>query len=88
MWKCEKCKEYRFSNVEKCHCQAFTIIDEDGEEHEIQAMDEEGAALKYAEWSNVEGDYYLMNETVEITVNNKKFRIGAEPDVYYSADEI
>lgn len=86
MWKCKKCKEYRWSMVEECHCKKFEIIDENGDECEaIYAMDEEGAALKYAEKSNTEGDYYLMNESVEIEVGGKKFRISAEPDVHYSA---
>ena len=88
MWKCEKCKEYHFSPVKECRCKSFTVIDEDGEEHEVQAMDEEDAALKFAEESNVKGDYYLMNETVEITVDGRKFCIGAEPDIHYSASEI
>ena len=64
------------------------IIDEDGEEYERCGINEHDVALKYAESSNVEGDYYLMNETVEITVNGKKFNISAEPDVYYSASEV
>ena len=86
MWICEKCKEYRSVRVTTCHCKAFCIIDEDGEEYELQAMDEQGAALKYAEESNCQNDYYLMNESVEITVNGKEFAISAEPDIHYSAD--
>jgi len=88
MWKCPKCHDYRFNDVKECHCKEFVVIDKDGEEHKVQAMDSEGAALKYAEKSNTEGDYYLMNESVEITVNDTKYRISAEPDVHYSADEI
>ena len=88
MWKCTKCNEYRFGNVIKCNCQPFTIIDEDGEEHEIYGISEEDAALKYAEESNVEGEYYLMNESVTIEVNSKKFVISAEPDIHYSAREV
>lgn len=88
MWQCEKCEEYRFNSVKKCCCEAFTVIDEDGEEHTVQTMDEEGAALKYAKESNEDGDYYLMDTTVEITVGDKRFEISAEPDVYYSTEEI
>lgn len=88
MWECDKCGEYRFGTATSCNCKLFIVLDENEEEHEIRAMDEEGAALKYAEESNVEGDYYLMNETVEITVNGKRFCIGAEPDVHYSAREL
>lgn len=84
MWKCEKCGEYRWSSVEKCYCKHFVVVDEDGEDHDVQAMDEEGAALKYAQESNESCDYYLMNDSVEVTVNGNKFRISAEPDVHYS----
>ena len=90
MWKCDKCGEYRFDSVPKCNCKPFTIIDEDGEKYnEIYAIDEEDAALKYAEKSNTNGDYYLMDtDSVIITVNDKKFEISAEPDIYYSAKEV
>ena len=88
MWQCEKCSEYRFNHVEECHCKAFTIIDEDGDEQKVQAMDKEDAALKYAQLTNEDGDYCLMNETAEIEVDGSKFRIGAEPDIHYSAKEI
>ncbi len=88
MWQCKKCGEYRFSTVTECHCKEFIVIDEDGEDHSLFAMDEQGAALKYAEKSNENGDYYLMNESVEIMVNNTKYEISAEPDVHYSANEI
>ncbi len=88
MWKCEKCKEYRSDTARQCHCKSFTVVDEDGEPWEIQAMDEEDAALKYAEKSNTEGDYWLMNETSDILVNGKAFCVGAEPDVHYSVNAI
>lgn len=86
---CKKCGELLFwkhgSNTSECNCQPFSIIDEDGEEHKIYARDDENAAMKYAEKSNENGDYYLMNTTVEIEVNGRRFRIGAERDVHYSA---
>jgi len=93
MFQCEKCREFRFiefgGKPVKCHCKPFTIIDEDGDEHEsVYAMDESGAARKYAEMSNVEGDYYLMDNSVNILVNGKAFRISAEPDINYNAEEI
>lgn len=85
---CKKCGELLFwqhgENTGECNCQPFTIIDEDGEEHVVNARDAEDAALAYAEKSNVNGDYYLMNTAVDITVNGKRFRIGAEPDIHYS----
>lgn len=88
MWECSKCKEYRFSTAAECHCKSFAIIDENDEEHSVRAMDEKGAALKYAESANVDGDHYLMDESVEIRVNGKLFLISAEPDVHYSAAEL
>lgn len=89
---CNKCGEAMFTilggEIEKCKCSEFYIIDEDGEEHSLYARDEDAAALKYAEESNTNGDYYLMNETVQITVNGKPFSISAEPDVHYSAEAL
>ena len=52
------------------------------------SLSEQDAAIKFAEISNIEGEYYLMNETVDITVNGNAYRIGAEPDINYSADKI
>jgi len=88
MWRCDKCGKYRLDRVTKCHCKLFAIINEDGDEYERYAMDEEDAALEYAERSNCENDYYLMDDSVVITVNGKKFRISAEPDVLYDAEEL
>ena len=90
MWKCKKCGEYKFpnkfSNVGVCHCKVFKIIDRDGDDHDVYAIDATGAALKFAEKSNENGDYYLMGESAVIDVDGRKFRISAEPDIYYSAD--
>ncbi len=86
--KCQRCNDYSFNHL-NCKCKPFDIIDEDGEEHEpVYALDEQDAAVKFAEMANIEGEYYLMNDTVEITVNGSVYRIGAEPDVNYSADKI
>ena len=92
MNKCSKCNEWRHDTFMGepvvCQCKEFTVIDQDGDEYAVQAMNENGAALKFAEESNVEGDYYPMNESVQITVNGKGFSISAEPDVYYSANAL
>jgi len=88
MWKCEKCKEYRFNDAKECGCKEFIIKDDYGEEYEVQAMDEKGAALKYAQEFNVDSDYSLMNETKIISIGDVKYEISAEPDVYYSANKI
>ena len=91
MQKCKKCGEYtyvKFGDLyAECQCEPFIIINEDGDEYEIFSTSDHEAALKYAEKSNTENDYYLMNESIEIEVNGKKFNISAEPDVYYSASE-
>lgn len=88
MWICEKCGGTRFSTVKECCCVQFTVIDEDGDDYKVYAMDKEDAALKFAEKSNSECDYYLMNESVVIEVEGVKFEISAEPDIQYSAFEI
>lgn len=91
MWTCEKCGDWRWNDVKKCHCKEFHIIDEDGETHEVYAMDEEDAARKYAEASDCDCDNYLLeagDDGVEISVNGKPFRIHAEPDVNYYATEL
>lgn len=85
---CEKCGEYILSATNKCNCRLFRIIDEDGEEHEFFAFDEKCAALKYAEKLNTDEDGYLMNSSIDVLVNGKAFRVGAEPDVYYYAKEL
>jgi len=88
MRECKKCNERRFNAAQECRCKTFTIIDEDGGQHEVRSTDKKSAALKYAEQSNTENDHYLMNESVVIAVNGTKFGIGAEPSVYYSVKEI
>ena len=83
---CKRCGEYQI--YADCGCSEFSLITEEGEECTIFAIDEQAAALKYAQRSNENGDYYLMNDSVEIYVSGKKFMIGAEPDIHYSAREI
>ncbi len=86
---CPKCNEWITLYPEyKCNCKPFTVINEVGDEYTVHAVDEKLAALAYAESSNMDDDYYLMNESVVITVNDKQFKISAEPDVHYSANEI
>ena len=64
------------------------MVDEDGESHQIYAMDEKDSALKFAEESNINGDYYLMDNPCVVLVGEKRFEISAEPDICYSANEI
>ncbi len=86
MFKCDRCNEYKFKD--SCDCELFIVIDDEGEEHDIYSHDEESAARKFAEWTNEYGDYHLMDNTMIISINDKKFNIGAEPDIYYFANEI
>ena len=89
MNRCERCHEFLiFTDV--CGCVKFEIEDEDGEMHEFYATHEEAAALKYAEWTNVHGDYHLMDseETIKVSghgVNRVEYVVSAEPDIHYSA---
>lgn len=84
MYTCEDCGSLRF-NDKSCPCIAFTVIDEEGEDHTVFGVSKDDAATKFAEWSNVNGDYHLMNESVEITVDGEAFVISAEPEIHYSA---
>jgi len=87
---CENCGDLLFNKFggesRECKCQPFLIIDEEGEEHTVNALDAKDAALVFARKSNEEGDnYLLLCKHVNITVNGKSFRITAEPDVQYAA---
>lgn len=83
MFRCKKCHEFRFAT--DCHCEKFVVVNEDGEERNIFALDEEAAAISYAKIYNEGGDYDLMGSSIEIEVNGKKYSISAEADIYYSA---
>ena len=87
--KCDKCKEYNFiSKDQKCNCKLFILIDEEDEKMEFYGSSEQEVALKYAERSNVDNDYYLMDNDAEIEVNGIRFSLSARPDIHYSANEI
>jgi len=72
----------------ECNCKKFVIVDETGETYDVYAPTKECAALRYAEDSNRENDYYLMDSSVDILVEGTAYRIGAEPDVHYTANEL
>ena len=87
MDQCQRCFSWNIGS--ECRCKEFNVVDENGETISVWASGNEyDAALKYAEDSNVENDYYLMDCPVDILVNGKAFRISAEPDVHYSANEL
>lgn len=59
----------------------------------FEVIDAEDAALAYALYYNTTTDYDLMNEEINIRVVDDQdeetyYKIAAEPDVYYTADEI
>lgn len=93
MWTCKKCNKLRFSSETECKCRSFIITDEDGEVHEIFSAGVQDAAEKFAQKYNENNDYCLMNETMNITIKDIcfdeiiKYTVGAEPDIYYFANE-
>ena len=91
--KCNKCHEWHWTNSE-CKPEYLVYYEEYmGDEPKIiRALDHENAALGFAQYYNVENDYCLMGDTIEIKVEKdgiiKFFKVGAEPDVHYSSYEI
>lgn len=90
---CNQCEEHHYSD--KPCAPEYKVYHEDylGDDPKIfHAFSHEDAALKYAEYYNSDGDHQLMNETTEVQVVKdglvKFFNISAEPDIYYSADEV
>lgn len=84
MERCERCNRLLIL-IETCDCKAFKIESECNEMYEFYALTEEAAALDFAQWSNTNGDYYLMDSEEIIKVNGVEYIISAEPDVHYSA---
>jgi hypothetical protein len=91
--KCENCKEYHFSDrtcnpVYKVYYEEYT----GDEPKEIRAVTFDDAACKFAEYYNTNCDYVLMGETIDIKIEFcgeiKFFKVGAEPDVHYSSEEL
>lgn len=91
---CRECKDHiLFSKNDDeatamCSCEIYTVVDEEGDTYQVRAKSLQEAALKFAEKSNQDCDYYLMDNSVEILVDGTRFCISAEPDVYYSATEL
>ena len=90
--RCEKCKDWHWSEVE---CQQEYLVYHDDymgdEPKRIRASDHDDAATQYAKYYN-EIDYGLMNDSINVKVEKdgvvKWFSVGAEPDIYYSSKEI
>ena len=88
MWQCDKCKEHCLDSTEECTCKRFYVVDEDGEQSIVFAHDKESAALKFAKELNTDGDQYLINSHEDILVNGNAFRISAEANISYLANQL
>lgn len=90
---CNECSKYHWNN-EKCYPKYKVFYEEymGDEPILVAACNHEDAALKFAEDYNTSNDYCLMNDNIEIKVEFenviKYFKIGAEPDVHYSSEEL
>lgn len=90
---CKICDEFHYTNKE-C-APEYNVYHEDylGDDPKlIHADGHENAALKYGQYYNSNGDYSLMNDTIEVKVEKdgiiKYFNVSAEPDIHYSSKQI
>lgn len=90
---CKECKTFHYSN-EPCS-PAYRVFHEDYLNEDgkiIHGVNHHDAAMKYAEEYNSNGDYLLMNESVNITVEKDgvsiKFKISACQSVDYGAQQV
>lgn len=79
---CDRCNDFTLGN---CRCRAYRVEDHEGGMQDVYALHKEDAALRFAKNYNENGDYNLMDETLEIKVNGVTYFISAEPDIHYSA---
>lgn len=92
--KCKTCERYHYDD--KSCGDKFMVFHEDylGDEgKKIYALDAEEAAERYGEYYNSNGDYSLMNKEITVDVidesgERKRFKVGAEPSIHYSTEEI
>ena len=91
--RCYICREWHWVG-EPCLPEYLVYHEEySGDEpYEIRACSHEDAAEKYGKRYNEDGDYSLMNDEIEVRVEKdgeiRWFTVGAEPDIYYSVNEI
>ncbi len=89
---CYECQKYHWG--EGCNPEYKVYYEEYlGDEPKIiRASDHEDAAVKFAQYYNTSNDYCLMNESIDLKVEFegkiKFFRVGAEPSIHYSSEEI
>jgi len=90
--KCDICKDWDFL-PHTCKSIFFFKHENWGEElQEIRANSFEEAAENFAKLYNENGDYALMNDSEDVVISDgkieKKFRVSAEPEIYYGVEEI
>ena len=90
---CKICDGFHYT-TSKCSPE-YNVYFEDyfGDEPKIfRADSHEEAAEKCGIYYNSNGDYPLMNETIEVKVEKdgviKLFNVSAEPDIHYSTEEL
>jgi hypothetical protein len=89
---CPICKEYVFGNHKCKSIFYFKHFDWGEEFQEIRADSFRDAAEEFAKLYNEDGDYSLMNSSENVVISDgkveKKYRVSAEPDIYYNIEEI
>ena len=91
--RCDTCGEYGWTDEHKCSPFFYFTHENWGDEpQKIMAKDFDQAAMRFAALYNEDGDYALMNDSIEVIISDggteKKYMVSAEPDIYYRADEI
>jgi len=91
---CKECKDFHYDN--EPHIPEYFVRYEDytGDDWtKVNSHSHYDAALKFAEDYNVNCDYVLMNDAIEVEVKDskgviEKYKVSAEASVDYSATEI
>ena len=92
--KCTDCGGYKYDWREHHCAPIYYFKHEDyGEEfQEIRAYSFDDAAENFAKQYNEDGDYSLMNNSIDVIISDgkteKKYTVSAEPDIHYSVDEV
>jgi hypothetical protein len=89
---CSICGDLDFGN-HKCRALFFFKHPSWGEDFQkIRANSFRDAAEEFAKLYNEDGDYSLMNSSENVVISDgkveKKYRVSAEPDIYYNIEEI
>lgn len=90
--KCDICGDYHWADA-SCG-DVYLVFHEEylGDDPKtIYANSFRGAGKKYAEYYNSNGDYVLMDNTIEVKIQFgdevKKMKLSAEPSINYLAEE-